>query len=280
MIGDTLEMVITLAFLFPIFMVCLVRVLWWTVAGDIDAAPGILTMIMLIVAFAFAAGTKNPMAQGATIIATLSLMVMFPFASNYLDRHDLREINAEHIDRAFLELSLHPDNFPAWFKLCDSLFQAGYHGHAIALGEQTINRLPIERDPFKNVSLRDMYMSEERMIKQWRVDSRDPKRHKAIACPKCGAMNQPGTINCVKCGIPYLLLLSRKIGTRSRAFTKLVIGWALLSAIIPLAAYWGTVAGGPGLFMGLFFGLVVLGVIMHWIFRDPSGQPDKFTPFS
>ncbi|MBX3113532.1 MAG: zinc ribbon domain-containing protein [Fimbriimonadaceae bacterium] len=280
MIGETLEMVITLAFLFPIFMVCLVRVLWWTVAGDIDAAPGILTMILLIVAFAFAAGTKNPVAQGATIIATLSLMVMFPFASNYLDRHDLREINAEHIDRAFLELSLHPDNFPAWFKLCDSLFQAGYHGHAIALGEQTINRLPVERDPFKNVSLRDMYLSEERMIKQWRVDSRDPKRHKPVACPKCGAMNQPGTINCVKCGIPYLLLLSRKMGTRSRAFTKLVIGWALISGIIPLAAFWGTIAGGPGLFMGIFVGLIILGGVFYWIFRDPSGQPERFTPFS
>ncbi len=280
MLGETLEMVITLAFLFPIFMVCVVRVLWWTIAGDIDAFPGILAIIFLFVGFAFAAGTKNPVAQGATIIATLSLMVMFPFASHYLDRHDLREINAEHIDRAILELSLHPDNFPAWFKLCSSLYQAGFHGHAIALGEQTINRLPTERDPFKNTCMRDMYINEERMIKQWRVDSRDLKRHRPINCPKCGTANRPGTINCVKCEIPYLLLVSRNVGTRGGAFAKLLVGWAIISAIIPLAAFWGTAAGGPGLIGGLVFGILVLGVVLYWIFRDPSGQPERATPFS
>jgi len=280
MLGEVLSTAITIAAMVPIFAVCAVIVMWWTVGGDIPAFAGILTIFCLILALFLSLMSGSALVQGITIVGMLSLLVMFKFAENYLDRHDLREINAEHIDRAILELSIHPDNFPAWFKLCSSLFEAGYHGHAIALAEQTLERIPNNMDPFHNRSMRDMYRNEEYMIKKWRGDATDPKRHQPIACPKCGQKNRPGTVNCLKCEAPYLLLLSRKVGTRTSAFAKLVLGWAIIAGIIPAAAYAGEAIGGGLSIVAVLGGLVGVGFILFWIFRDPSGQPERLTPFS
>jgi hypothetical protein len=279
MIGDILNSAISILALVPIFSVICVIVLKWTVSGDIDPLAGILTIFVLIGTMFMALMSKSNIIMAATVIGAISLVVMFPFANNYIDRHDLREINGEHIDRAFLELSTRHDNFPAWFKLADSLFQAGFHGHAIAIAEQTYNRIPSEPDAFHNRSLRDMYREEERMIRKWRAESTNPKRHMPVACPKCGAKNRPGLINCVQCGAPYLLLLSRKVGTRSGAFAKLVIGWALIALLLPAAAYSSIAFPGVGL-LGVVAIIGVIGGILAWIFRDPSGQPDKFRSFS
>jgi hypothetical protein len=280
MIGEILTTAITIAAMVPIFGICAVIVMWWTVGGDISPFAGILTLATLIFALFLSLMSKSPVVQGITIVGMLSLLVMFKFAENYLDRHDLREINAEHIDRAILELSIHPDNFPAWFKLCSSLFEAGYHGHAIALAEQTIERIPNNMDPINNRSMREMYRNEEYMIKKWRGDATDPKRHLPIACPKCGQKNRPGTVNCTKCEAPYLLLLSRKVGTRTTAFAKLVLGWAFIAGIIPAAAFAGEAIGGGLAIIAVLGGIAGVGVILYWIFRDPSGQPERLTPFS
>lgn len=278
---NPLESAVTIFFLLPIYMWCVIRVVWWMFEGEIDVLPGIVSVVMLIVGLCFASGTANDFARWACVVCSISLVVMFPFASHYLDRFDLREINAEQVDRAFLELSLRPDNFSAWFKLSQGLFDMGYHGHAIALAEQTIARIPTESDPMQNRSMRDLFRSEEAMIRQWRSIATDPRRHRPVPCPKCGAMNQPGTVNCIKCGIPYLLLLSRRIGTRSGAFTRLVIGWAIISAIIPLAAYWGVSApNSTAGMLGFVAGFGVLAGVLYWVFRDPTGQPGRFQSFS
>lgn len=279
MLAETLSMVITIVALVPIFAFATITVMRWTVSGDIDVFAGILTCIVLIGTLIFALSTRNPLIQGACVIGVISLMIMFPFAQNYLDRHDLSEINSEHIDRAFLELSIRHDNFPAWFKLADSLFQAGYHGHAIAIAEQTYNRIPSESDPFHNRSMRDMYRNEEYMIKKWRAQATNPKRHMPVACPKCGAKNRPGLINCIKCEAPYLLLLSRKVGSRTGAMAKLVLGWAIIAMLIPATAYSTILAPSLGLF-GILIALAIAGGILWWIFRDRSGQPEKFQSFS
>ncbi|ARU42332.1 hypothetical protein CCB80_14720 [Armatimonadetes bacterium Uphvl-Ar1] len=279
MIGEALGTLISIVALVPIFAVVSLIVMKWTVSGDIDPLAGILTIFVLIGTMFMALMSKSPIIMGTAVIGVISLVVMFPFAQNYLDRHDLREINSEHIDRAFLELSTRHDNFPAWFKLADSLFQAGYHGHAIAIAEQTLERIPSEPDAFHNRSMRDMYRSEEIMIKKWRIEATNPKRHMPVACPKCGAKNRPGLINCINCEAPYLLLLSRKVGTRSGAFAKLVIGWALIALLLPAAAYSSIAFPGVGL-LGVVAIIGVIGGVLAWIFRDPSGQPDKFRSFS
>lgn len=256
-------------------------VLKYIFSGEIDVFPGLLTVFVLILTMFLALLSGSMLIQGVAVVCTVSLVVMFPFAMNYLDRHDLREINAEHIDRAILELSVRQDNFPAWFKLSESLFQAGYHGHAIALAEQTLSRISTDMDPIQNRSMRDMYRNEEIMIKKWRTNATNPKRHLPLACPKCGQKNRPGTINCTKCEAPYLLLLSRKVGTRTGAFAKLVVGWALIAMLIPGAAYVGDSLGGGGMAIGVvLLGFVGIGVILWWIFRDPGGQPEKFESFS
>lgn len=279
--GDAISTLVSLLFLLPIFTGCTLVVLKWTISGDIDALAGIFAMLVLVGTMFVSLATKNQVMQGVAVVGAISLIAMFPFAANYLDRHDLREINAEHIDKTILELSIRPDNFPAWFKLAESLFTAGYHGHAIALAEQTLARIPNNMDPFHNRSMRDLYRSEEIMVKKWRRDATNPKRHRPIACPKCGQQNQPGTINCIKCETPYLLLLSRNVGTRTGAFAKLVIGWALIAGLLPFGAYMGTMDGGGLLAIGGTLAAVVgVGVVLRWVFRDPSGQPEKFQSFS
>jgi predicted phage tail protein len=93
-------------------------------------------------------------------------------------------------------------------------------------------------------------------------------------------MNRPGTINCIKCGVPYLLLLSRGVGTKAGVYSKLLIGWAIIAFLIPAAGFLANnVGGGMGIFAAV--GAVTLaGGVLYWIFRDPSGQPDSFRSFS
>ncbi len=275
------EALLTIGFLFPIYMFCVVRVFWWMLEGAMEVLPGLVAIALLVAGFCIAGSTTNEIARWSCVISSITLVLIFPFADNYLDRFDLRELNAEQVDRAFLELSIRPDNFAAWFKLAQGLFDMGYHGHAIALAEQTIARIPDTADPMQNRSMRDLFREEQAQIRRWRDQSRNPARHKPIPCPKCRALNAPGTINCVKCGVPYLLLLSRRMGTRSGAFTRLVLGWAVISAIIPLSAYWGVTAENTVLGVGGFIvGFAILGGVVFWIFRDPTGQDGRFQSFS
>ena len=145
--GEGLVALLLFFSMFPIFMVCLVVLMKWTVMGEVEAYAGILGILALIAAFAVGMGTKSPFVQGCIVVTLISLMLMFPFAQDYLNRHDLWEVNVDKIDRATEELAIRPDNIPAWFALSRSLYEHGYRGHAIALADMTLERIPTEIDP-------------------------------------------------------------------------------------------------------------------------------------
>ena len=276
MLGETLSMVISIVFISPVYAFCIFKVFGMTIMKEIDGFAGFMALLLLFVGLVAALTTRDPVLQGAMVVCTLSLVIFFPFADDYLARSDVADINAEQIDRGHLELSLRPDNFPAWFKLAANLYDHGFRGHAIALADMTLERIPSETDPFHNRSLRDMFRHEERQVAMWKRDTTDPKHFAPIACPKCKAMNPPGSVNCARCQAPFLLLLSRQGRGRGRAYARLVLGWSLISCLIPLAAWLGL----TGLGWAVFVLIGTVGGVLFWVFRARNPITDISRPFS
>ncbi|MDK3161074.1 hypothetical protein QPK87_31620 [Kamptonema cortianum] len=266
--------------MFPIFMVCLVVLLKWTIMGDVEAYAGILAILALLAAFAVGLGTKSPLVQGCIVVTLISLMLMFPFAQDYLNRHDLWEVNVEKIDRAHEELAIRPDNIPAWFALARSLYEHGYRGHGIALAEMTLDRIPSEIDPVQQRSMRDFYRSEEYELKKWKRESAHPKYFKPLPCRACRHMNRPGFVNCEKCNQPFLLEMARGLASKGQVFGKLILAWAGIAVVIPFSAWAGVSLKGFAQFGAVVGGIAGLGLILFWLLRPPSGSFESRTPFS
>lgn len=271
---------ITIFALLPVFGFAAVKVIWWMVMGEMDFGPGLLAVVLILSGFVLACLTPNPWVQGGTVVGMISLLIMFRFAADYLDRHDLREINVDRIERSYEELAIRPDNFPAWFSLARSLYEQGYRGHGIALAEQTLARIPTERDAISNRSLRELFTSEEREVRGWRADSAHPRYHRGVRCPRCRRENQPGTVNCLGCGEPYLLLLARGTRGKGKVYGRLVVGWAVIAVLIPFSAWSAVSLPGALAVVGVFGGLVVGGLVLWWVFRGPTGSVEFTRPFS
>ncbi len=275
-----IESLVSWLFLGPICAFCAVVIIRWMIGGDVEAWVGSLAILGIILTLAIAVGSHNTAVQICAVTGMVSLMVFFPFAGDYLDRQDLRTITAEHIDKGHAELSLHPENFPAWFTLARNLYEFGYRGHAIALAEQTLDRIPNVPDPFKNCSVRDLFRTEEYEVKKWRRESGHPSYHKPLLCPRCKAPNLPGHINCQRCGGPYLLELSRKAPRRSKVFAKLLLGWAVIAVLIPSAGVAAIMAKGALGSMSVLAVILAGGATLFFVLKPPRGVSSSSAPFS
>lgn len=278
--ADLLDMLFSYLFFLPIVMFCAGVLVKWLVMGEVETWAGIVGLIGVMASFAICVASRSMAVQISSCVGMVSLMVFFPFAGDYLARQDLRCLTAEHIDRGHAELAIRPDNFPAWFQLARNLYDFGYRGHAIAIAEQTMERIPNVPDPMSNATMRDLFRNEDYEIRRWRRESENPKYFRPVPCTKCKNPNPPGTINCQRCGAPYILELSRKTPGSAVIYSKLVVGWAVIAAMIPGAALLSERSSG-GLGAMIVLGSIAIGiVILVFLFRPPSGVIDNPRPFS
>jgi hypothetical protein len=262
---------ITLA-LVPVIGLSVVYVMREMTMGSLGAIEGIIAIGVLLALFVASIVSRTPVVAGATLVIVLTLAAFYPFAETQLSRQVGREINVARIDKAHEALSARPDNVAAWFALSQGLYSHGFHGHAIAIAEDVLNRLSGQvTDDFSGRSMRDIFRNEELTLKAWKQRAL-PELCRPLKCPFCGHPNPPGPLACAKCGQAYLLELARSGDLRRKFVGKLVVGWALLALTITGAAYAGALLKG-GIQTAALAGLVLAtGGLLWWLFRPHKGD--------
>ena len=260
----------------PVFGFAAVAVVRWMVDGNLSGLQGTIALAVLIAMFA--AGIKIPHDYAPWIIlgVVVTLMVLFPFAEEQLNKADLRVLNSERIDAAHAALAARPDNIPAAFNLARMLYEHGYRGHGIAIADNVLNTISAEiNDPLNQTSLRDHYRSEAYELKRWKTESTDPRFFAPLKCPVCGGMNPPGPLACIKCSKPYLLELARGTSSTKRVVGKLVLAWALLGLMLTLVASALMSFKAPLNYVVAAVALAGAGSILGLLFKPPHGEKQR-----
>lgn len=255
-----------------IFGLGIVVMVWWMLETKIETGVGLAGIAGCLTAMAVSIAAGSSIVTGTIMVSFIGLVLMYPFAENKLAETELRGYNIELMDRAHQELNRRPDNVPAAFQLARSLYHYGMRGHAIALSQQTLDRLSNNQDPTQNRSIRDIYRNEEYELKNWKSASEDPRYYRPLACPQCKAMNPPGNLACNRCQSPYLLEIARSADPRLKVKGKIVLAWAMITGIIPFAAWAGVALKGAGSTLAVGGGLAALGLVLWWLFKLAPGE--------
>jgi hypothetical protein len=251
----------------PVCGFAILRIVLLMVDGELGAGPGTVALIAMLAVLVVTIMSKSSAVAGVVIVVLVSLIVFFPYAVEQVASAEVRGMDIDKLDRVHREIIERPENVASYFALAEIVHALGLEGHGIVIAEQTLQRLSTEMDPIKNQSLRDVFRNEEARAKQWRRNVRDIAAFRAVACPRCGRPNEPGTIACVGCQGPFLLELARKIDPRARIRQKLVVGFALVAGFLTGTVYAWTAIEGDLRLVAFGLGLGTVAGVFTWMFQ-------------
>jgi hypothetical protein len=243
------------------------RVMKFMFDGELDAGPGIAAIVTIVCVMAATIMSKSTVVAGAVMVSMISLLVFFPYALDQLAGAEARGADIDRLDKAHKEIIARPENVASYFALAQLVHDLGLEGHAVVIAEQTLARLPMEIDPLTNQSIRDVFKAEESRAKHWRRSIVDTAEFRAVACPRCGFRNEPGTIACGRCQGPFLLDLARKIDPRHRLRSRLVLGWAMVAGFLTLTVWSWSVLEGDLRWVTFGGGLAAVAGVLTWLFH-------------
>jgi hypothetical protein len=251
----------------PICAYSILTIIKWMMENQIDVGPGLAGIVIVILVMLVTILSKSHIVAGAVIVVLINLMIFLPYGIDQAARAELQGSDIDKLDRLHQEVTRNPENVSTYFAIADLVYEFGLPGHAVMIAETTLNRLSTEMDPIKNQSVRDVFKSEESRAREWRRRLTDRNAFKAVACPRCGYRNEPGTIACGKCRGPFLLDLARKIDPRVRIRSRLVLGWAIIAGFFTGTVYVWSLTEASIRWVALFGGLALIAVTFLWLFR-------------
>jgi hypothetical protein len=233
-----------------VVMVWVYMAMHWIAEGDLEAIPGIISILVAAGCIPVAVWFPNPTIALIAAVVIFASVVSFPFARSQLDARLHREIDTDELEKAHSAYAAAPSNAHARFEIARVLYKLGLPGHAIAIAEEAAAGLSTANDPTTNRSYREFFHRELYHLAEWKRLHGAPQEFRPIACPRCKRANPPGAVACIGCGGPFLLDLARKALAGERVLTRLVFSWAVIAATIVGAAMIGSeFSGGPLLFM-------------------------------
>lgn len=257
-----------------IIALCFLLVVYRMIDGEMPVLPGLATLLVLIGLLWLCVWPPHPVLPAIILLSVVALMVLFPFAEKQMAAVELREYDIERFERAIRALEQKSDNPSALFEAARWLHVQGFHADAVAIGDVALTMLSTKRDELRNVSLREQFRAEERMVNEWRRLPIHSAPSGAHECRACRTVNVPGTLFCAGCRRPYLLDRMKGIDLRTRFWGRLVLTWALIGGTVAGAAAIGLVTSGLVRFAAVGGGLAVLGLLLGFLFRMPRPGRD------
>jgi hypothetical protein len=231
----------------------------WTITGDIDIATGIAGVAVAIGLGYEAINPPVPQLAPLTVVAVLVTVIMFPFVRTAMDRRQLKNIDIEHLEKAYQALGVRPDNLIAKFRIAKILFDLGVCGHAVRIGESLAP------------NMHPRFFTEElRTLRRWQMTHLDARLFSPVRCAECHSSNDPGVLFCRQCGSAFLLDFVKGKVIGHRLGKKLVSTWIALIAVligIPAARLLP-----PAASIGLIISMMIFSIIIVLLaFRDTTG---------
>ena len=193
----------------------------WTITGDIDVVTGIAGIAVALGLGYEAINPPVPQLAPLTVVAVFVTVLMFPFVRMAMEKKQLKNIDIEHLEKAYQSLGLRPDNVMAKFRIATVLFDLGVCGHAVRIAESLMPQMP-----------QRFFLDEHRMLRRWQMTHLEARLFSPIPCSDCHGMNAPGNIFCSHCGAPYLIYFAKGRVVGGRLGKKLVATWISFIAIL------------------------------------------------
>lgn len=258
---------ITAMAMIPVTIIAILVLINWMSSGQISGAAGLMGITVVLIVAMLTVMSHSTVVVVAVFIGMVSLLVFFPYAWDEVAKSEVQGMDIDKLDRAHQTLVASPENIATFFLVAEMVYALGLEGHAIAISESTLNRLSTQIDPIKNQSMREVFRAEEYRTREWRRQVKDPDAFRAVACPRCGHLNEPGTLACGRCNGPFLLDLARKIDPRPKVRSRLVTGWALVALFLGGTAYGMVMLEGAGPFFVLAIGVGLVSTVLYRLFR-------------
>ena len=96
----------------------------WTITGDIDVVTGIAGIAVALGLGYEAINPPVPQLAPLTVVAVFVTVLMFPFVRMAMEKKQLKNIDIEHLEKAYQSLGLRPDNVMAKFRIAKVLFDS------------------------------------------------------------------------------------------------------------------------------------------------------------
>jgi len=230
------------------------------VMAEIDFLTGSMGIGIVLGMSYMTVNPAIPILQPISIGGLFLSGIMIPVLRVAYLRREVKDADIEGVEKGYEGLVFRPNNASAKIRIARHLYNLGVRGHAMVIGENTIDELP-----------RKYFPDEYRMIDIWRQHPPAASEFNPIPCVECGQMNEPGQIHCVNCGSRFLLDRVKGKIMSSTLGRKVLGAWiVMLVALlgIPAAAEVGGMAGL------LIIALVLLaaGAAVFMVLRT-SGEP-------
>jgi ABC-type multidrug transport system fused ATPase/permease subunit len=196
----------------------------------IPAAVGFTIIVLLLVVLYFCVWPPHPAVPFIALVSVVAGMVSFPFIESYLNKIAMEEMDVDYLEKALASWHARPDNIASQLMLAAALHKQGFRHHAIAMGNDAINRASSQVDNVKNTSIRDMFRKEEYYLRQWEQETTPAPRE--VSCMGCGHLNPATTVFCLKCQQPHILHRARSTNPRTSVFGRLALTFALICLAI------------------------------------------------
>lgn len=268
MIGGAGDQMIQLMVTLPSALIigfAVLMVVYRMIDTDLSAAVGVVIIGLLLVTLYFCVWPPHPVVPAIALVMVVAGMVSFPFMESYLSKVLMEEIDVDQFEKVLKAWHARPDNIAAQMQLAAALYGQGFRHHAIALGNDALNRASGHVDNVKNTSIRDMFRREEYQLRQWEQQQTPAPRE--VACPSCSHKNPVTAIFCQKCEQPHLLHLSRRSNVSTAVFARLALTFALICVAVVGGCGVGLAFDGPIKWIAFGAMFVIVGGLIYWLLR-------------
>lgn len=229
----------------------------WMINGDVDGLTGFLGILGTV---ALGAVITKPPAQNLApvgFLAIVTISVMFPFVRRAINRHQLRLVDVDAIERAYEVMKVRPNNPGSRMRIARHLHNLGFPSIAIPIMDSALKDVPVQ-------FFRDEFM----LLQMWRSGGAVPAA--SLECPICGMRNDPGlSVICTRCQAPYLLdrlrgrIMSASLGRRLLGIWMLLVSITVgISSTPALSVPWNIIVGI------LCLGAIGFGILL--IVKEPK----------
>lgn len=191
--------------------VCMIQ---WMIADEIDILTGVLCIAVGLALGAYTMMSKDPTTRPYFVIAAISMLVLFPWIRNLLEKRALLHLDYESMERAYETLGLHPTHLGAKIKIARTLYSRGHYRQAITLAEKSLENTP-----------KRLAEDEFRMIRTWRQSNPEFEPLKWMACSSCGSNNSPTDFFCARCAKPLWIVVAKHGAFSSDTANTLLLVW-------------------------------------------------------
>ncbi|MFN3682415.1 MAG: zinc ribbon domain-containing protein [Fimbriimonadaceae bacterium] len=205
--------------LFPM-AVWVVGLIHWMIMGEIDTVNGLIGIAVGIAVGLVAIFNPDPRLTPFVVLVLFATIASAPVYLKVRNDRELVRIDVETMEDCLEALRQKPENIGARWRLAKTLYNRGFRGQALAIGEESIGQLQGSG-----------FQEERGILQQWRRKVH-PEEIAPLSCLECGYRNRPGAVFCEQCGANHLIhhVQGRWIGPELAQ--RLVAAWAAASAAL------------------------------------------------